>query len=141
MSRDIATILKLSKLSVTDARKFILNLFLQQEGALAHSDIEKAANSALDRVTVYRTLQTFVEKGIIHIIPTEDNSIRYAICQGECSEGHHHDNHVHFQCSVCGATQCLTTVHVPQVSLPVGFESEDVEIIVKGVCNKCNIGN
>jgi Fur family ferric uptake transcriptional regulator len=32
--------------------------------------IEKEVGDKYDRVTIYRTLQTFEEKGIIHTIPT-----------------------------------------------------------------------
>ena len=53
-------ILKKNQLSVTDGRKKILGLFLNSEGALSHADIEKDTDSSFDRVTVYRTLQTFV---------------------------------------------------------------------------------
>jgi Fe2+ or Zn2+ uptake regulation protein len=59
----IDDILRRNSLSVTDSRKKILNLFLNVQGALAHGDIEKKAGEKFDRVTVYRTLQTFVEKG------------------------------------------------------------------------------
>ncbi|MEI9957711.1 MAG: transcriptional repressor [Ferruginibacter sp.] len=72
-------ILKKNHLSVTDGRKKILELFLSSPGALAHADIEKSTGEVFDRVTVYRTLQTFVDKGIIHNIPTTDNSI-YTLC-------------------------------------------------------------
>ena len=58
-------ILKRNGLSVTESRKKILELFLDTAGAMAHADIEKNTAAAFDRVTVYRTLQTFVEKGII----------------------------------------------------------------------------
>ena len=97
-------ILKKNKLSVTDGRKKILDLFLARDGALAHADIERFTGEMFDRVTVYRTLQTFVEKGIIHLIPTTDNSILYALCKENCEEGHHHDNHVHFICDGCSKT-------------------------------------
>ena len=81
----VGELLKRNSLSVTDSRKKILQLFVEQAGALAHGDIEKRAGEKFDRVTVYRTLQTFVDKGIIHTIPTADNSIRYALCKDECS--------------------------------------------------------
>ena len=84
-------ILRRNSLSVTESRKKILNLFLNVNGALAHGDIERKAGEKFDRVTVYRTLQTFVEKGIIHTIPTTDNSVRYALCKDDCTEGHHHE--------------------------------------------------
>src|SRR5437868_15426626 len=115
MQDTIKDILKRNSLSVTGSREKILSLFLGHEGALAHGDIERKAGEKFDRVTVYRTLQTFVEKGIIHTIPTTDNSVRYALCKDDCTEGHHHDNHIHFICIKCGSTLCLADVTIPEV--------------------------
>jgi Fur family ferric uptake transcriptional regulator len=86
---------------------------------------------------VYRTLQTFVDKGIIHNIPTTDNSILYALCKQDCEAGHHHDNHVHFICDSCGKTICLDDVTVPAVKLPKGFSPTHAAMVVKGVCDDC----
>ena len=131
-------LLKQNQLSVTDSRKKILQLFMEQTGALAHGDIEKRAGEKFDRVTVYRTLQTFVEKGIIHTIPTADNSIRYALCKDECSEGLHHDHHIHFICVSCGNTYCLDDVVTPELKLPKGYTAQHVEVLAEGVCKNCN---
>ena len=133
----IDLILKNNQLSITGSRKKILELFLDSRGALAHGDIEKKIGEKIDRVTVYRTLQVFLEKGIIHTIPTSDNNIRYALCKNDCSQGHHHDNHVHFVCSSCGNTSCLADVVIPAVKLPAGFEAEDYQMVVNGVCKDC----
>jgi Fur family ferric uptake transcriptional regulator len=137
MHEAIKDILKRNNLSVTGSREKILSLFLSQQGALAHGDIEKKAGEKFDRVTVYRTLQTFVEKGIIHAIPTADNSIRYALCKDACSEGHHHDHHIHFQCTSCQNTYCLDDVVTPEVNLPKGYVSKHIEVVVEGVCKTC----
>jgi Fur family transcriptional regulator, ferric uptake regulator len=137
MDKEIADILKRNQLSVTGSRKRILELFLAHNGALAHGDIEKKTGEKFDRVTIYRTLHSFLEKGIIHTIPTADNSIRYALCKDNCSEGHHHDNHIHFLCKDCGTTICLDNVNIPDVKLPVGFQQEQVEVVVSGVCKDC----
>src|SRR6201996_7574313 len=120
MEKNIEDILKKNHLSITGGRRRILELFLQQDGALSHSDIEKKAGEKFDRVTIYRTLQTFEEKGIIHTIPTSDNSIRYALCK-DCTEGHHHDNPVHFVCTHCNKTICLDDVVSPSIPLPAGY--------------------
>jgi len=130
-------ILKQSGLSITESRKKILDLFLETDGALAHADIEKNTASAFDRVTVYRTLQTFVEKGIIHQIPTTDNSILYALCKHNCEQGHHHDDHVHFICSNCDKTICLDEVTVPEVKLPKNFTKQQSAMVVTGICEDC----
>ena len=133
----VLDILKKNQLSVTEGRKKILELFLNSDGALAHADIEKNTGETFDRVTVYRTLQTFVYKGIIHHIPTTDNSILYALCKDNCEAGHHHDNHVHFICNECNKTICLEEVTVPEVKLPKGFKPKHAEMVVNGVCGDC----
>lgn len=137
MPESIELILKKNQLSVTGSRKKILELFLTSKGALAHADIERRAGEKFDRVTVYRTLQTFVDKGIIHSIPSADNSIRYALCKENCKDGHHHDNHVHFICSHCEQTICLDDVSVPEVNLPKEFAPLQRQMVVTGLCRDC----
>ncbi|RYY56020.1 MAG: transcriptional repressor [Chitinophagaceae bacterium] len=138
MEKDIREILKKNQLSVTASREKILQLFIDHNGALAHGDIEKKAGEKFDRVTVYRTLQTFVDKGIIHSIPTADNSVRYALCKDDCQGGHHHDHHVHFVCNNCNNTYCLDNVVTPDIRLPKGYSGEHIEVVVEGICQQCN---
>ncbi|CAN5306271.1 N/A [soil metagenome] len=130
-------ILKRNELSITAPRQKILQLFVNAKGALAHADIEKNTHEHFDRATIYRTLQAFTEKGIIHLIPTTDNSIQYALCKENCEQGHHHDDHVHFICSNCNKTICLDDVTIPKVKLPEGFRPEVSQMIVTGVCSDC----
>ncbi|MGK2861798.1 MAG: Fur family transcriptional regulator [Chitinophagaceae bacterium] len=138
MNTNIRKILKRSQLSYTAGREKILHLFLDHSGALAHGDIEKKAGEKFDRVTVYRTLQVFVEKGIIHTIPTPDNSIRYALCKDDCEAGQHHDQHIHFVCSRCKNTFCLDDIVTPDIKLPKGYISKHTEVVVEGICNECS---
>lgn len=133
----IATILRRNNLSITESRRKILSLFLLSNDALAHGDIEQRAGEKFDRVTVYRTLQTFVEKGIIHTIPTAENTVLYALCK-DCTEGHHHDDHVHFVCSDCNTTICLDDVVSPAFELPKGYVVNNVQVVINGVCRKCS---
>ena len=138
MEQKIIDLLKRSSLSITDSRKKILESFFQENSALAHADIENYVGEDFDRVTIYRTLQTFVDKGIIHTIPTPDNAVLYALCKDSCSAGHHHDNHVHFICDNCNKTFCLEHVVVPTVHMPVGFAASQIDMVVSGICNYCN---
>jgi Fur family ferric uptake transcriptional regulator len=137
MKNEVIEILKRNQLSVTESRCKILELFRNNNGALAHADIEKKTGEHFDRVTIYRTLQTFVEKGIVHTIPTADNSVLYALCKDECSEGHHHDNHVHFICDNCGTTYCLENITIPTLTFPKGFIVNRTDVVVSGICSKC----
>ena len=137
MDNYVENTLKRNHLSITGSRKKILGLFLSRNEALAHGDIERNAGEKFDRVTVYRTLQAFVEKGIIHTIPTADNSVRYALCKDPCTEGHHRDHHIHFVCGNCGNTYCLDDIVTPDIRLPKGYSAERVEVVVEGVCGSC----
>ena len=135
--QEAVSLLKAHALSVTGGRTDILQLFLNRKGALAHADIEKKLGDRYDRVTIYRTLQVFVDKGLIHAIPTKDNSIRYALCKDECASGHHHDHHIHFVCKSCDNTYCLDEVVTPSVKLPKGYTINQVEMVVSGICQAC----
>src|SRR5919107_223608 len=137
--REVAGILRRNNLSITESRRKILSLFLSTPDALTHGDIERKAGEKFDRVTVYRTLQTFVEKGIVHTIPTSENSVLYALCK-DCDEEHHHDDHVHFVCRNCNTTICLDNIISPKVELPEGYHAENVQVVINGICRSCNNG-
>ena len=137
LSSKASSLLRRKNLNITESRKKILSLFLNHKDALAHGDIEKHAGEKFDRVTVYRTLQTFVEKGIVHTIPTADNAILYALCK-DCDEAHHHDDHVHFVCRNCHTTICLDDIVSPEINLPPGYAAQDVQVVINGICKECN---
>ncbi len=138
MKATIAEILKRNQLSITESRTKILELFQDTGNALSHSMIEQETGKEFDRVTIYRTLQTFVEKGIIHTIPTVDNSVLYALCKEACTQGHHHDNHVHFICDQCNTTYCLDNISTPDIKLPKGFIQTQTDLVMSGICKNCN---
>lgn len=137
----VGEILRKNNLSVTDTRKKILELFQENNSALAHHDIEELTGETIDRVTIYRTLQTFLEKGIIHTIPTADNAVLYALCKEECTPGHHQHNHVHFICDSCNVTYCLDGVVTPEVRLPQGYAPRVIDVVVTGICATCSTNN
>ena len=137
MQDPVISILKRNQLSVTASRRRILEMFLHSGSAMAHQDVERQSSEKFDRVTVYRTLQTFLEKGIIHTIPTTENAVLYALCKDECEEGHHHDNHVHFVCDACGNTTCMDELLIPGIQLPMGYKASSIHMVVNGICKSC----
>lgn len=137
MEDQVQSILKGHGLSVTGVRRRILEVFLRSEEGLSHGDVEFNAGDQLDRVTVYRTLQSFLEKGIVHAIPSADSAARYALCKDDCKEGHHHDDHVHFICTACGKATCLNDMQVPDIRLPKGYRAVQTSLVVNGKCPNC----
>lgn len=122
----------------TSSRSAILRLFLRHTYALSYSSIEKEMTSILDRVTVYRTLKTFLDKGVVHKVLDDNGALKYALCNEACSSREHHHEHVHFKCLKCGQTSCLNNVTLPEVSLPVGYNTSQISLLISGTCKKCN---
>jgi Fur family transcriptional regulator, ferric uptake regulator len=131
-------LLKDFRLRTTQTRQEILHLFLRSDYALSHGDIEKEVESSLDRVTVYRTLKTFLDKGLIHKVLDDEGSLKYALCNEACSVAGHHHNHVHFKCTECGQTNCLPNVEIPSVKLPKGYKPKEINLLIQGVCEACS---
>lgn len=130
-------LLKDFKLRSTPNRQEILHLFLRKNYALSHGDIEKEIDSSLDRVTVYRTLKTFLDRGLIHKVLDDEGSMKYALCNNPCTRAEHHHDHIHFKCIKCGQTNCLD-IEVPSIKLPRGYRASEVNLLIQGVCERCN---
>jgi Fur family ferric uptake transcriptional regulator len=137
MSAVTGTLLRDFNLRSTPNREEILDLFIEKNYALSHSDIEKEIDASLDRVTVYRTLKTFLDKGLIHKVLDDEGSLKYALCKEACTVAEHHHDHVHFKCIKCGQTSCLN-IEVPPIKLPKGYQANEVNLLIQGVCERCN---
>ena len=121
----------------TAMRRSVLELLSRAPFALASSEIEQQLGEDVDRITLYRTLKSFEEKGLIHRVPDNTDVAKYAACSIECSQHAHFDNHVHFKCSRCQHTYCLQQVSIPAVALPAQFKAENRDYLLQGVCGKC----
>lgn len=137
MKPTVEQILKEHHLSVTDGRRIILDLFMHADQALANAEIEKKCKGIFDRMSIYRTLQSFVKKNIIHIIPTSDDTIKYALSKVNPEKKERLFSHVHFVCSNCKKTICLNMINIPEIILPDGFKIRNCEVLIKGVCADC----
>jgi Fur family transcriptional regulator, ferric uptake regulator len=135
---ETAQILSNHGLRNTEARLSVLEEFKKCTYALSHSNLEKELQKDFDRVTIYRTIHSFLDKGIIHKVMDDSESAKYALCIDECSSDHHHDNHVHFKCSKCGNSECLNTVQIPLMKLPTGYFAEESNLLIEGICKSCS---
>lgn len=132
----INKILEEKAVRITPMRQLLLEHFLQRNKALGLMELEKAFPKS-DRVTMYRTLKTFEEKGIIHSIDNGTNEMKYGLCKGHCAPLHHLDQHPHFHCSKCNQITCMESVFIPPIELPDGFIANEVSMTIKGICKNC----
>lgn len=137
MNQGYNRLLKNFKLRSTPTRTEILHLFLNKDYALSQGDIEDEISNSLDRVTVYRTLKTFSDKGLIHKVLDDEGILKYALCTEACSSAAHRHEHVHFKCTSCGQTNCLS-VQIPSIKLPKGYKPKEVNLLIQGVCQNCS---
>jgi len=135
--RDLEKILIEKDISPTAVRLLVLDYFLKQNSAVSLSDLESDFDHS-DRTTLFRTLKTFERKGLLHSIKDGNNAASYALCTDNCSESHHLDSHLHFYCTSCKKTFCLSNTHLPKIKVPDHFHLEELNITARGLCDKCS---
>lgn len=136
---ELKKILRDHELRITDCRMDVLSAFISTGHAMSTRELEDNFTK-YDRVTLYRTLHSFVDKGIIHSIPDDSGFARYGVCHDTCDPEEHHHDHIHFKCEKCGNIECLPKHHVPSIKVP-GYSISDVNLIISGVCKLCNSQN
>tara|TARA_R110001592_G_scaffold3510_2_gene19595 strand:- start:273 stop:686 length:414 start_codon:yes stop_codon:yes gene_type:complete len=134
----IEKILESSKVKPTAMRLLVLQYLFNKNVAVSLTNIEGYFDKS-DRTTLYRTLKTFVEKGIAHQIDDGTGITKYALCEEHCNCEIENDLHLHFHCKNCNETVCLTEHKIPHINLPEGFIAENINLVVKGICDTCSI--
>src|SRR6195952_445238 len=119
-SNNYEALLETHHLKKTGPRLKVLSLLSAKNTATSQPDLESVMND-IDRVTLYRILNAFEEKGIIHKVFDLNGTANYALCKSHCDEGHHHDEHLHFNCTNCKNVYCLNDLNLPAINLPAGF--------------------
>ena len=130
-------LLKIKGLSETPFRKEVLEIFNAHNNAIPLSIVEKELKE-YNRITLYRTIKIFIEKGIIHEITLSGIESNYAICKEECSTSSHNHQHIHFKCTNCELIYCVEIEKTPTIKLS-GYKIESIEIQATGLCNNCTI--
>ncbi|SFW75674.1 Fur family transcriptional regulator, ferric uptake regulator [Sinomicrobium oceani] len=133
VNKDIENLLRSHRLKRTSARMEILSLLLGSSHTISYNDISDALGDNFDKSTVYRTLNSFEEKGIIHAVNDGTGGIKYAVTREEGREAH-----VHFKCDNCSQTYCLPDTKIPNVKAPRGFVIKNSSLLINGTCKYCS---
>ena len=124
------------KIKPTTMRLLVLQHLMQRSSAIGLTELENSFER-VDRTTLYRTLKTFEKSKLIHSIDDGTGVPKYALCLEGC-ECNPEDLHVHYHCTACKETFCVTKTSVPMVQLPVNFELAEINMVIKGTCGNCN---
>lgn len=84
---------------------------------------------SLSRTTIYNSLRTFVESGLLYELGTDELSRRYDLVT--------HPAHAHFLCRKCCRLFDMEMPRNIMESAETGFLAEGVELTLKGICPDC----
>ncbi|MEN6423767.1 MAG: transcriptional repressor [Phycisphaerales bacterium] len=126
---------KEARLYCTEARVAILKVLMASAGPLSQDQISGQVESrSLNKVTVYRTLESLAEAGLVHRAFMEDRAWHFELAD-HCTE---HQCHPHFTCTRCGVTQCMTDISLPMAVIPrKGFVISRQQVRLEGLCPAC----
>jgi len=133
------TVLTGKGLKRTPVRQKVLSALIESVTALSQHEIEQRFDQHFDRITLYRTLKAFEEKGVVHRIYNSFGEAKYAVCQEGCHEHAHSDHHLHFNCVKCKRTFCINEVHIPHFHLPEGMTPLHYNFSIEGICKDCKV--
>lgn len=124
-------------LRATPIREGVLALLLREGRPLSHADLTARSEEIpkCDKVTLYRTLESLTEHGLVHKAQGIDAQWRYCASDPElpgCP-----GNHPHFLCLSCGAMVCLLGQALPRIEVPKGVIVLGKQLIVYGICDAC----
>ncbi len=124
-------------LSKTPQRIAVLTLLLKAEAPLSVRDIsqELAAKARIDRVTIYRILSLFKQRGIAREIASSGGTNYFEMASQE------NPVHPHFNCRNCGELSCMEPLTFSQsrqlISGKDDYSVDHIEINISGLCAAC----
>jgi Fur family transcriptional regulator, ferric uptake regulator len=119
----------------TPIREAVLSVLVGQGRPLSNAEVRQSVGERMDRVTLYRTLETLRGAGLVHQILGKDGIWRYGVhAPGflDCPA-----NHPHFLCLECGKMECLPAQTLPHVEVPSRYAVKGKQLVVYGCCGAC----
>lgn len=127
-------LLKEAGIRTTSVRRDVFAYLLHRGLPLSHQEILNRMGN-YNRVTLYRTLNTLTDAGLVHAVQGLDGVWRF------CAHDPEHrgcpGNHPHFLCLSCGRMICLSDQKLPYVEVPADIEVKGKQLLVYGRCASC----
>ncbi len=128
-------VLQENQLKATSARVELLDIFKHTQKPLSVGDIFKLLKkTGVDKVTLYRNMESLVQLGIIRQVRLKDRQAYYELA----AHGHHH----HVVCSTCGKIKDMSGCGINFVSKKFlklsGFAKiNEHSLEFFGICTSC----
>ena len=102
------------------------------------SEIQKDLSNEIGLTTIYRIINSLVQKGIVNKIPLENSQ---GFCYQYNSEKEHCSNHYHLICEKCNKTIHIENDNIQKVLKEIENENQfkinNNRIVFYGLCDKC----
>jgi Fur family ferric uptake transcriptional regulator len=123
----------------TPVRLAVLQVLSEARQPLGAPQILARLPEGTDNVTLYRTLNTFTRKKLVHRVRGDDQVWRYGIDNPQSAR----HEHAHFVCDECGTVECLSDSPLPRATsgksrLRSGYRVAYSEVLVHGTCPDCH---
>jgi Fur family ferric uptake transcriptional regulator len=130
----LKVLLKKSGSSLTEPRKIVFDLLLNQKPQTMQVLVGRAGNK-VDRASVYRTMELFERLGIVNRL---NIGWKYKFELSDVFQEHHH----HFHCTNCGTTLSLAPnamleTMIDTVAAKSGHAARGHQLEVSGLCADC----
>ena len=113
----------------------VLDTFQKSDAAISVVQLTDNMKHHMNKTTVYRILDRLKQEGIVHSFHGKDGLKWYAKCSDHSSH-QNTDTHPHFHCNHCGAVECLPIdIQIPDIP---NLQISSAEVILAGICSKCN---
>ena len=127
---------KASNLSLTPQRVAVYKVLIASDDHPTAEEVFSLVRASFPDIamdTVYRTLTTFIEIGLIHPVVGHGEPKRY----DPNVEPHHH-----FRCKQCGTIIDFHEDSFNRLSVPESIKKEhtvsSVKVLLEGLCDKCS---
>ncbi len=121
---------------LTETRRALAGLIADQPGHFTAADLVEDANAShlgVSRATIFRSIDLFVELGVIERIDLPNGDHAYV----ECARSHHH----HVVCSSCGRSTDVAELGLDAVAREVeertGYRVDTHRLELFGICPDC----
>lgn len=134
-------LLKAQGLKVTEQRRKILNFLIHNHGPFTVEELAvKLKGEGFDLATIYRSMGTFEEAGLVEKRLFGDGPARFEVVHGgECAHGDH-EHHHHLMCTVCKNIIRLDMCIPPETLKVVedqGYAQLKHHLEFSGICPAC----
>jgi Fur family transcriptional regulator, ferric uptake regulator len=137
MTTKAIAILKENGLKITQNRLDVLCVFLGSEKAFTLLDLEKIFSLKHDRSSLFRSLQTYSEKGLLEKFCNANGTFVYTLnrhnpdCNGKS----------HFKCKDCETVVSLPNLPTAYLELLGNNKMDTINLLIEGTCESCQNKN